>query len=160
MEPPPQGPDSNSVVTPIFKGKRKVCDIPHPRCQFLLQHQPSAAVYATPEPRNAGFATPQNNSSQSMESSTTPNATVVQVGTGRAHKGCENKLYSMYTRLLCIEDFFAGISVCNIMHEYGIKSERAVRRWLVEWGNDLYDQAITWTVEKQKNVFRRRRLQT
>jgi len=60
----------------------------------------------------------------------------------------------MFTRILCIEDFFAGVGVSNIKAKYGINSERSIRRWLVEWGNDVYDEALAWNVEKQKNTYR------
>ena len=66
---------------------------------------------------------------------------------GRSHKGSQNKAYPIYTRLLCVEDYAAGVPVSEIMRKYEIKSERSIRRWLIEWGNDVYDEAAQWGVE-------------
>ena len=64
---------------------------------------PVIDLFATPSAQNEGVG-----------SQRTPIATVVQTGSGRAHKGCQNKAYSIFTRILCIEDFFAGVGVSNI----------------------------------------------
>ena len=73
---------------------------------------------------------------------------------GRAHKGSKNKAYSIHTRMMCIEDFFAGTCMKSILTKYQINSERSVRRWLNEYGNNVYDEALTWGVERQKSTFR------
>jgi hypothetical protein len=104
---------------------------------------PDVGVLATPQ---------QNNEELGSHETSSPN--VVQPGSGRAHKGADNNSYSVYTRLLCIQDFFAGVGVRNIMKKYAVKSEQSIRRWLVEWGKDVYDDAVGWTVEKQKHTFR------
>ena len=142
VEPSPEAPPSNPLVTPINKGKRKAPSTP---AQVVANptHTPSVGVLTTPL---------QNTEDRHVEQPETPKE--VQCGSGRAHKGADNNSYSVYTRLLCIQDFFAGVGVRNIMNKYAVKSERSIRRWLVEWGKDVYDDAVTWTVEKQKSTFR------
>ena len=42
----------------------------------------------------------------------------------------------------------------SILNKYQINSGRSVRRWLTEYGNNVYDEALTWGVERQKSTFR------
>ena len=74
----------------------------------------------------------------------TPVHDILSSGSGFAHKGGKTKAYSMYTRFLAMEDWFAGMDSSVIATKYGTVSSRSLRRWLEEFGRGEYDQCMEW----------------
>ena len=83
-----------------------------------------------------------------------PEHDILSSGSGFSHKGGKTKAYSMYTRFMAMEDWFAGMDSSVIATKYGIVSSRSLRRWLEEFGRGEYDQCMDWDKKTLMNTLR------
>jgi len=89
-----------------------------------------------------------------MSSEVKPEVKNCNFSSGSSHKGQELNTYSIETRLKCIEEVKNGVEISTILLNHSIKDRRCLIRWVDEYAAGEYDEALSWSVEERKSVFR------
>ena len=71
------------------------------------------------------------------------------------HSGEHLQQYSVQLRIEALDDYYHGMTIAQVCRKYNISNHRCVGRWLREFGNGKYDDAMsTWTLEERRKTYK------
>jgi transposase-like protein len=68
------------------------------------------------------------------------------------HSGEHLQQYSVQLRIEALDDYYHGMTIAQVCRKYSISNHRCVGRWLREFGNEKYDDAMSTWRRKEKHL--------